>query len=153
MQAAELGRRLDADLLDQRRPGVPVGLERLGLAAAAVQREHALRVQPLAQRVLGQQRVDLADELVVAAGGEVRVDRELGGGEPQLLEPADLRVGERLVGDVRERVAAEQRERLARRAPAAPRLRPPARPRRPAARGGRRRPARGRSAARTRARA
>ena len=49
-------------------------------------------------------------------GGEVRVDRELRGGEPQLLEPADLRDGERLVGDVRERIAAEQRERLARRA-------------------------------------
>ena len=99
---------------------VPVGVERLGLAAAAVQREHALGVQPLAQRVLGQQRVDLADELVMAPGGEVRVDRELRGGEPQLLEPADLRVGERLVGDVRERIAAEQRERLARRARRAP---------------------------------
>ena len=31
--------------------GVPVGLERLGLAAAAVEREHPLRVQALAQRV------------------------------------------------------------------------------------------------------
>ena len=39
-----LRRRLDADLLDQCPPGVSVGLERLGLAPAPVQREHPLRV-------------------------------------------------------------------------------------------------------------
>ena len=116
MQVPELGRRLDADLLDQGRPGVPVGLERLGLAAAPVQREHALRVQPLAQRVLGHQGVELTDELVMVPRREVRVDRELGGGEPQLLEPADLGIRERLLREIRERIAAEQRERLARRA-------------------------------------
>ena len=68
----------------------------------------------LAQRVLGQQRLDLADDLVVAAGGEVGVDRELGGGQAQLVQAADLGGRERLVGDVGERLAAEQRQRLAR---------------------------------------
>ena len=71
-------------------------------------------MQPLAQRVLGQQRVDLAEDLLVAAGGQVGVDRQLGGGQPQLLEPADLGAGERLVGDVGERLAAKERQRLAR---------------------------------------
>ena len=42
---------LDADLLDERRARVAVGLERLGLPAGSVQREHALRVQALAQRL------------------------------------------------------------------------------------------------------
>ena len=153
MQVPELGRRLDADLLDQCRPGVPVRLERLGLAAAPVQREHALRVQPLAQRVLGHQGVELTDELVVVARREVRVDRELGGGEPQLLEPADLVIRERLLRQIRERIAAEQRERLARRARRSPRRGSRGTPPRPAARSGTRPPSRGRSAARTRARA
>ena len=99
------------------------------------------------------QGVELTDELVMAPRREVRVDRELGGGEPQLLEPADLGIRERLLPEIRERIAAEQRERLARRA------------RRSPGRGRARRlqnqpleathvhPARGRSAARTRARA
>ena len=78
VQAPQLRPRLDADLLDERAPGVPIGLQRLGLAPAPVQREHPLRVQPLAQGVLGQQRIDLADDLLVAAGGEVGVDGQLG---------------------------------------------------------------------------
>ena len=96
------------------RARLPVGLERLGLAPAAVERQQPLRVNALAQRVLGQQRLDLADDLLVAARGQVGVDRQLGGGQAQLLEPADLRARERLVGDVGERLAVEQRERLAR---------------------------------------
>ena len=117
VQPPQLGAGLDADLLDERRARVAVGLERLGLAPGAVQREHPLRVQPLAQRVLGDERLELADHLGVPAGREVGVDRHLGRAQPQLLEPADLGGGERLVGDVGQRLAAPQRERLARRAP------------------------------------
>ena len=102
--------------LDQRGARLAVGGQRLGLAAGAVQREHALGVQALAQRMRGDQRVELADHLGVAARREVGVDRALGRAQPQLLEPADLGGRERLVGDVGERVAAPQRERLARRA-------------------------------------
>ena len=120
MQAPQLGRRLDPDLVDQGLPGVAERLERVGLAPAPVQREHPLRVQPLPQRVLRQQRVDLPDDLVMPAGGQVRLDRQLPGREPQLVEPADLGPRERLVGQVRERIAAKQRERLSRRP--APRL-------------------------------
>ena len=117
MQALQLRPRLDADLLDQRVARVAVGLERVRLAAAAVERQHPLGVQALAQRVVGQQRLDLGDDLLVAAGGQVGVDRELRGGQAQLLDPADLRERERLVGDVGQRLAAEQRERLPRRCP------------------------------------
>ena len=48
VQAPKLGARLDPDLLDQRAPGVPIGLQRLRLAPAPIQREHPLRVQPFA---------------------------------------------------------------------------------------------------------
>ena len=126
VQPPQLGAGLDADLLDQHCARVAVGLERLRLAPAAVQREHALGVQPLAQRVLGDERVELADHLGVPAGVEVRVDRQLGRAQPQLVEPADLGGRERLVGDVGQRLAAPQRERL----PGAPVVEQPLEPRR-----------------------
>ena len=77
VQAPQLRAGLDADLLDQRARACAVGVERLGLPPAAVEREHALGVQALAQRLLAHQRVELADDLAVAAGGEVALDREL----------------------------------------------------------------------------
>ena len=51
--------RLDAELLDERAPRVLVGLQRVGLAVGAVEREHQLGAQPLAVRVLGDQRLEL----------------------------------------------------------------------------------------------
>ena len=51
----------------------------------------------------------------MSARGQIRVDRQLRGGQAQLLEPTDLHGRERLVRDVRQRIAAEQRQRLARR--------------------------------------
>ena len=148
VQPPQLGPRLDADLLDERAPRVPVGLQRLGLTAAPIQRQHPQAMQPLAQRVLGQQRLDLADDRLMAAGGEVRVQSQLLRRQPQLLEPPDLRRRERLVGQVRQRVAAEQGQRLMRRAaPVATRLR------RRAVRGGAHRRARDRCATHSRAHA
>ena len=44
---------LQAELLDQGLAPRPVGLERLGLAPGAIQRQHQLAAQPLAQRMLG----------------------------------------------------------------------------------------------------
>ena len=82
--------------------------------ARAVQREHALRVQPLAERMGGDERVELGDHLGVPARGQVGLDGRLRRARPQLVEPADLRSGEWLVGEVGERIPVPQRERLAR---------------------------------------
>ena len=114
VERAQLGAGLDADLLDQHAARVAIGLERLGLTSGAVQREHALGVQPLGQRMLGDEPLELPDQLPVAAGGEASVDRQLGRMEAQLLQPPDLGGGERLAGDVGQRVAPPQPERLAR---------------------------------------
>ena len=73
-------------------------------------------MQALAERVLGDERLELADELAVRAGGELGLDRAFERAQPLLLEPPDRGRGERLVGDVGERRAAPQRERLALRA-------------------------------------
>ncbi len=47
----QLGRRVDAELLDERLPCLAVRLERLGLTSRAVEREHQLAAQALPQRV------------------------------------------------------------------------------------------------------
>ena len=85
---------LDPELLDQRPARVAVDVERLGLATRAVEREHELAAQALAQRVLGDQRLELADELGVAAERELGVDALLERRHAQLLEARDLRLGE-----------------------------------------------------------
>ena len=117
MQAPQLRPRLGADRLHQRGPGLTVGGERFGLPATAVQRQHPLRVQPLAQRLGGNKRLELSEHLAVSALRQVVLDRKLDRGQPQLLEPADLRARERLLRHVIQRRAAPQRQRLARRRP------------------------------------
>ena len=114
MQPAQLGAGLDADLLHERRPRLPIRLQRLGLPPGAVEREHPLAVQAFTQRVLADQPVELAGQLGVAPGRQVGVDRHVGGAQPQILEAPDLGCGERLVGQVRQRLAPPQRQRLAR---------------------------------------
>ena len=111
LQLAQPLARLDAELVDERAARVLVGLQRVGLAVAAVEREHVLRPQPLAVRVLGDQRVELADHLGVAAEREPRLDELLGDRDPQLLQPRALAVGERRVREVRERRPAPLGER------------------------------------------
>jgi hypothetical protein len=101
--------RLDPELLDERGARVAVGLERLGLAACSVEREHQLRAEGLPQRMRRDERLELADELRRAAPGEVGIDPLLLRGEPELLQPRGL---ERKV-DVGERRPAPEREGLA----------------------------------------
>ena len=103
--------RLDPELLRQRPPGVPVGLERVGLPAAAIEREHQLSPEPLAERMPRDQRLELAHEPRVHAEQQVGVDAILDRGQVQFLEPPDLRPGERLRGELGERRAAPERER------------------------------------------
>jgi hypothetical protein len=108
--------RLDPQLLDQHVACIPVGGERVGLPAGSVEREHQHRVEALAQRFGGDERLELCDHTAVPALAEVMLDCELERRQPQLLEPADLGGRERLVGDIIERRAAPQFQRLARRA-------------------------------------
>jgi hypothetical protein len=115
VELLELPAGFDAELLDEHRPRRPVGVESLGLAAASVERQHQLSVQPLPQRVLGDERLELGHEIGVTAGGEIGVDPLLERGDPHLLHPRDLGLGESLVREVGERRPAPQRERLAER--------------------------------------
>ena len=96
----------DAELLDQRPPGIPVRPESVRLAAGAVQSEYELLVEPLAQRHPLNQLRQLADRVGVAAQPELQVDPAFRRHPAQLLEPGDLPTGELHGGDVLERVAA-----------------------------------------------
>ena len=71
VQPPQLRAGLDAHALDEHRPRLAVRLERVGLPAGAVQREHPLQVQRLAQRLLEHEPLELADHLAVATLGEV----------------------------------------------------------------------------------
>jgi hypothetical protein len=95
LKLSQLGTWLDAQLVHEGLARVPIGVERLGLPAAAIQGEHALCVQALAPRVLARKLVQLAGEIGMAPGGEVGVDAQLEGREALLFQPRDLRRRER----------------------------------------------------------
>jgi hypothetical protein len=97
--------RVDAQLLSQELPGPLVGLQRLGLAPRAIQTQQQLPVQPLLQWVLSDQRLQLGDQLGVAAEGQVGLDPGLQDGQVPLGEPGALGLGERLVGELCQRPA------------------------------------------------
>ena len=82
--------RLDPELVGQRAARVAVGLQRVGLAVAAVQREHQLRPQPLAVGVLGDQPLEPLEQVGVAAQRELGLGQQLERRDAQLLQPRDL---------------------------------------------------------------
>jgi hypothetical protein len=87
--------------------------ERLGLPPGAVEGEHQLHAEALAERMLGHEPLELRDEIGVAAEREVDVDTFLERRQPQLLETAGLELHEALVGEVGKRRPAPERERPA----------------------------------------
>ena len=112
-RALKLGkrpRRLDPELGDERLARRPIHLERLGLPPRAIEREHQQPAQALAQGVVPHERLELGEHGAVPAERELGLEPLLERGEPQLLEPPDRRLRERLVRDVGERGAAPEAE-------------------------------------------
>ena len=92
---------------------LPVRLESLSLPTIAVESQHQLAAYPLPQRVGGDERLELGNQLCVAPQREIRIDPIFDGNEPELLETSDLRLGEGLVREVDERLTSPERESLA----------------------------------------
>ena len=115
MQAPQRLPWVDAELTGEQVAGPPVGGQRLGLPAAAIQRQHELAVQPFPQRILGGQLLQLAGERVMPAKRQVRLDPRLEGGEPQFLQAGRLRPGEGVVSQVGQHATAPQLQRPAQR--------------------------------------
>ena len=110
MQAEQPGVGVDAQLVGQLGPQLGVGGQRVGLAAAPVEREHPQAAQPLPEGVLAGQPVQLAGHAGVPPAGQVGLDPVLESGEPGLLQPRYVGLREGQVGDVAQRRAAPQRQ-------------------------------------------
>src|SRR5262249_5960530 len=100
-------------LVRERPPRLLVRRQRLRLPAGAVEREHLLAPQALAQRIAGDQRLELTDEIAVAPELQIGFDPLFKRMHPELLEPGRLGRRERLRRELGERRAAPQLERRA----------------------------------------
>ena len=108
MQAPQRLPGIDPELGGEQVADPPVGGQRVGLPAAAVQRQHQLTVQPLPQRMVGDQPLQFGGDRAVPAQHQVSLDPALPGGEPQLFQAGRLGPYERVVGQVREHRAPPQ---------------------------------------------
>ena len=143
--------RQQSQLLVEGTPEILQRGQRVRVAPAAVEREHELRPRALAQRLAGDERLELGGHHGVVAEGELGVDAILDAVEAQLRQARGLERGEGLT-ELGERLAPPEGERLAEQARRA-RASPPASAARPAgaaARIGRGRSPRGRRRARSR---
>ena len=112
VHSAQERARLEPELLDEELAAFAVDLERLRLPARAVEGEHQLRPQPLAQRIGADEPLELGDEVGVLPDRQLRLGALLEEGEAELVEPRDLLLRERLVAEVGQRLAPPQGERL-----------------------------------------
>ena len=112
LELAQLGPRLDPELVHERGPQLAECAQRVGLAPGTVERQEPLMPEPLAQRVVRGQRLELRDRLLVSAAGQQRIHLRLERAEAFLLQPRLLRAGELHAVDVGQRRPAPQRQRL-----------------------------------------
>jgi hypothetical protein len=101
---------LDAKLIDELAPGVLVGLQRVGLPVAAIQREHQLGAQPFPVGLLGDQRLERSHNLGLETQGELRLDELLERSDSQVLQASDLGLREVLAGELSQRRTAPHRQ-------------------------------------------
>ena len=74
VQAAQFRARFNAELVVQDSPRLDVSFERVGLSPRAVEGQHQWAAQRLSQRMFGDERLELADQLAVATQLQVAVD-------------------------------------------------------------------------------
>ncbi len=152
LERPQRGARLEAEAVQERAAGRPVGGERVGLPAAPVEGQHVQLPDALVQRMLVHERLELR-KMAVGARGEVGRDALGGALEAEGLDARDLGLREGLaanVGEGRPPPQAPAPPRASRPPPPAARPPAPIGPARREPRSGRRRPPRGRRRCRTR---
>ena len=102
--------RVDAELVAELTTQLVEGVQRLGLPPGPVQGKHSPLVQLLAQRVLCDQLVQLADHCRVVAFQQLAVNLRLDRDQALLVQPRGERAHELEVGQVRQDLAAPQAE-------------------------------------------
>ena len=113
VELAQVGTRLEAKLVSKPHDRLAVHRQRVTLSSAPVQGTHQLTPQSLVRWMLGDQHLQLRDQLSVPTEREVGLDALLDRLEPKLLHTPNRRLRERLIGDVGQRPAAPQRQGLA----------------------------------------
>jgi hypothetical protein len=113
VEVLQLAAGVDTQLLAQRAPQDAKRVQRLGLPAIPVACQHELSPSAFAQRVTGDHGLQLPHQVVVAAQCQLGVGQVLARGLAQLLQAGGLRLGERLVRELRQRPPPPQRQRLA----------------------------------------
>src|SRR5580765_545816 len=111
--------RIEPELV-QRSSSITISPQLICLTAGAVEREHQPTAQPLPVRMLGDQRLQLADQLQVAAEREIGLDPPLQRRQPEILQASRFRTCKRLVPDVGQRRTTPAPERLTEDAPRPP---------------------------------
>jgi hypothetical protein len=112
VQVPELPAGLNAELVDQDDARSLISLERLCLPSRPIEREHQLPPQALAPGVLLDERLKLADQLIVAAIRHVPLEELLETGQTQLNETGYLDLREGLVRELGQRRSPPQRQRI-----------------------------------------
>jgi hypothetical protein len=90
-------------------------MQRLALPSRAIEREHQLPAETLAEGMLGDQHFELADQVPVAAEREISLGPLLQCDKPPLLEARNLVLSEVFEGEVCERGPAPDVERVGQR--------------------------------------
>ena len=111
LQPPELRPRLEPQLVGEHAPRLLERLERVGLAAAAVEREHQLSPQPLPEGVVRERRTERRRELAMLAEREPDLEVLLERVDVQRLEPARLGAEPRRAGQPLQRRSAPEGER------------------------------------------
>ncbi len=97
LQSPELLARLEPEFLVEATAAGPIDVQGFGLAPAAIEREHQLTAETLAERVLADEALQLRDELRVTPELQICRDPQLERRQPLLAEPCPLGARERPV--------------------------------------------------------
>ena len=119
VHVSQLRKLLGKERLETRAPGYVLrvepdafDLERFSLTARSVEAQHQLRPHAFSERMLLDQRLQLTDELGVAAPSDVTLDPFLETRETELVQAGDLGLGEALVCELGEGRPTPQRQRF-----------------------------------------
>ena len=103
---------LDAELVDEPPASGLEGRQRVGLPSAPIQRQHLQLHQALHEGMRADQRLQLTEQLAVAAQLQVELDSLDDGGQPFLFKSRSLRGEQAVRAHSTERLAAPDAERL-----------------------------------------
>ena len=110
LERSQLLARLETELFREERSSPPVGGECVRFALGAVEGQHQLAPQALAERFLSDKAFELRDERGVPAQRELSLDALFDANEAELVEASGLEREDAAVPDVGERRAAPQGE-------------------------------------------